>query len=140
MSEFKIKTICYDGKVIEVEVNCEIHKFDTEDRWKEDYQNRKHKKELSVEELGQVVRGRNICDLGLISDSAESEYFHKFSNEILQKAMSELSEKQRRRIVLHYFENLTFEEIAKAENISFYSAKESIEYALHNLKKILESF
>jgi RNA polymerase sigma-70 factor (ECF subfamily) len=93
-----------------------------------------------MEELGQVVGGRNVYDLGLISDSAESEYFHKFSNEILQKAMSELSEKQRRRIMFHYFENLTFEEIAKAENCSESSMKSAIYLGLQNLKKILEEF
>jgi RNA polymerase sigma factor (sigma-70 family) len=144
MPEFKIKTVCYDGKVIEVKVNFAVWKFDKDDFWKNDWQERKRKQEnsieeLSEEELGQVVGGRNVYNLGLISDSAETEYFRKFTNEILQKAMSELSEKQRRRIMFHYFENLTFEEIAKIENVSIQSANGSVKYALQNLKKILES-
>jgi RNA polymerase sigma factor (sigma-70 family) len=140
MSEFKIKTICYGGKVIEVKVNYEICKFDTEDRWKNDWQNRKLKRELSLEELGQVVGGRNVYDPGLISDSAESEYFRKFSNEILQKALSELSEKQRRRIILRFFTGLTNSQISEIEKCGETRVENSILLALKNLRKILENF
>jgi RNA polymerase sigma-70 factor (ECF subfamily) len=75
-----------------------------------------------------------------ISDSAESEYFRKFSNEILQKAMSELSEKQRRRIILRFFREFTNQQIAEIEKCELRNVKSAISLGLQNLKKILESF
>jgi RNA polymerase sigma factor (sigma-70 family) len=137
MSEKTIKITLSDGSIIEVEVSFEIWKFYKDDFWQNNWQNRKLQKELSLEELGQVVGGKNVYDLGLISDSAESEYFCKFLNEILQKAMNKLSEKQRRRIILHFFKDLTFEEIAKIENCSESSVKTMIYYALRILKENL---
>lgn len=134
-----IKTINADGSIAEVEVSFEVWKFDKDDFWQIDWQERKHKQELSLEELGQVSGGRDIYDLALISNSAEFECFNKFSSETLHKAMYKLSEKQRRRIFLKFFRGLTFEEIAKIENSSESSMKSAIYLGLQNLKKILES-
>jgi RNA polymerase sigma factor (sigma-70 family) len=136
--EFLIETTNYDGTVTKVGVNMEVYEFNTQDHWKQDWQDRKQKHELSLDDLGQVVGGRHIHDNGLIFKSAEEEIMKKFESEEVKKSLGKLSEKQRRRIKLKFFENLTFEEIAKIENISLDSTKESIKYALKNLMKILE--
>jgi RNA polymerase sigma-70 factor (ECF subfamily) len=54
--------------------------------------------------------------------------------------LNKLSEKQRKRIELKFYNGLTFEEIAKAENCSKVAVHYSVQMALETLKKILESF
>ncbi|MDR1628314.1 MAG: sigma-70 family RNA polymerase sigma factor [Oscillospiraceae bacterium] len=144
--EKTIKTINFDGSITEVEVSFDVWKADKEFNSKENYQNYKKRKhsdnrkfEISLEEILERQNNQKPDEV-LICESAENAHFHELSNEMPQKVLGKLSEKQRRRVILKFFENLTFEEIAKIENISFYSAKESIEAAVKKLNKILEKF
>ena len=57
---------------------------------------------------------------------------------LVAKALAVLSEKQKRRISMRYFDGLTLEEIARREQVSLSSLHESISVALKKMKRALE--
>lgn len=60
-------------------------------------------------------------------------------NEELKKAINELSEVQKRRIKMYYFEDMTLEDIARVEKTSHQAISKSIIKALTELRKILKN-
>lgn len=71
-------------------------------------------------------------------ESLEEQVLKRLEEERLHRAISQLPEIQRRRIILYYFEDLTYEQIAGLEGCTITPVKNSIDKALNNLKKILE--
>ena len=71
-------------------------------------------------------------------ESIEDLIIRKTSLEDLRKAINMLSEVQRRRIKLYYFDELTEKEIAKLENVSQKNISKSLTVAKNNLKEILK--
>jgi RNA polymerase sigma factor (sigma-70 family) len=143
MSNKKIKTVNNDGSIAEIEVSFEIWEFDKNDFWQNDWQERKRAKENSIEEM--FEHNKQICrhemiDTALVCESAESEYFRRYLFQKLYKALEKLPEKQRKRLIFYFFDNLNFSQIAKIENCSKSSAKTLIYRALQNLREILEKF
>ncbi|MFD1402086.1 RNA polymerase sigma factor [Robinsoniella peoriensis] len=59
------------------------------------------------------------------------------AGEQLHNAISKLPEVQRRRLLLYYFAELTYEQIAEMEGCSVHSIFVAIERAKENLKKFL---
>lgn len=59
-------------------------------------------------------------------------------NEELKKAINELSDIQKRRIRMYYFEDMTLEDIARVEKTSHQAISKSIIKALAELRKILK--
>ena len=59
-------------------------------------------------------------------------------NEELKKAINELSDIQKRRIRMYYFEDMTLEDIARIEKTSHQAVSKSIIKALAELRKILK--
>ena len=55
----------------------------------------------------------------------------------LHQAIAKLPEKQRRRLVLYYFGEFTYEQIAAMEGCTISPVKRSIEKAIENLKNFL---
>lgn len=70
--------------------------------------------------------------------SIEDNIIQKSKFEELHAAIKHLPEKQRKRIKMYYFEDLTMEEIANIEKCSKTAVKYSLDYAIDNLKKILK--
>ena len=60
-----------------------------------------------------------------------------FEYDDLYAAIKKLPEKQRKRLVLYYFHNLTLEEIARLEGVSFQTISKSIELTVKKLSHIL---
>ena len=56
----------------------------------------------------------------------------------MYKAISMLPELQAKRIYAHYFQDLTFTEIAKIEGVSVEAVSKSVEKGLTNLEKIFK--
>ena len=56
----------------------------------------------------------------------------------LHQAIAKLPEKQRRRVVLYYFREFTYEQIADMEGCTIMPVKRSIDAAIKKLKKLLE--
>lgn len=69
----------------------------------------------------------------------EDLVLQKVSFEELKNAINQLPEIQKRRIKLYYFEDKTFEEIAKLENCTKRAVKFSVDIALQKLKEILKN-
>ena len=69
--------------------------------------------------------------------SVEDAVFQRAEADKLHQAIAKLPEKQRRRLVLYYFEGLTYQQIAEMEGCVFQVVAKSIRAAEKNLKKFL---
>ena len=76
---------------------------------------------------------RSVIQDKLLEDIVEESIIF----EELKEAINKLSDVQRRRIKLYYFENKTLEEIAKIEHTSHQAISKNIKLALKELKKYL---
>ncbi len=70
--------------------------------------------------------------------TVEEEVFRKMNYAKLHKAIEKLPLKQKRRVVLHFFDGLPVKEIAKKEGCTPHSVYVGIERAKNNLKKFLK--
>lgn len=68
----------------------------------------------------------------------EEAVLARLQMERLHKAIVSLPEVQKRRLILYYFENLTYEQIAQREGCTKMPVKRSIEAAIKKLKKELK--
>ena len=74
------------------------------------------------------------------SKSLESIVEDKIRNEKLKLAINKLTETQKRRIKLYYFEGLTQQEIAKKEKTSLRAVQYTLNSSLKKLKEILKKY
>lgn len=81
-----------------------------------------------------TLNTRLFCE----TESLEEVIIRKNQIEELHKAMKKLSKIQQRRIELYYFEDMTYEQIAKEEKCSFQAVEKSIATAIKKLKEILK--
>ena len=68
-------------------------------------------------------------------ESVEETVFQRTEVETLRQAISKLPEKQRWRLVLYYFGEFTYEQIAEMEGCAFQVVAKSIKAAEKNLRK-----
>ena len=69
------------------------------------------------------------------AESVEETVIKSFHNERLHTAIQALPEVQRRRIIMYYFLDLTYEKIAAIEKCSHPAVIKSVKAALNTLKK-----
>ena len=72
-----------------------------------------------------------------ISESLDDYIIRKTSYEELMNAINQLSNTQRRRVKMYYFDELDLKTIAAIEKTSFQMISKSIKQAIKKLKKIL---
>ena len=72
--------------------------------------------------------------------SLEEQFENKIINKKLKDAINSLSELQKRRIKMYYFENKTLKEIAEIEKCAIMSVKDSLNNAINKLGKKLKKF
>lgn len=70
----------------------------------------------------------------------EEQFENKLINRELKEAINSLSELQKRRIQMYYFENKTLKEISEIEGCAITSVKESLDNAVNKLEKKLKKF
>ena len=70
-------------------------------------------------------------------ETVEDEVQRLMEAEALHKAIAQLPETQRRRLVLYYFGNFTYEQIAEMEGCTKRAVKFSVDIAIEKLKEIL---
>ena len=70
--------------------------------------------------------------------SIEEQIENKILQEELKKAILELSEAQKRRVIKYYFENKTLQKIAEEEGCSIVYVKESLDSSINKLRKKLK--
>ena len=119
-----------------VEVNAQIYeifdKFELRDLSElNEYDNHIEHLELYDETLERRI----IHKQELIEDVI----IRKVTFEKLHYAIQQLSEIEKRRIKMYYFEELNLEQIAKIEHTSFQMISKSIKQGIENLKKILKN-
>lgn len=73
-----------------------------------------------------------------LPESLEDTVIRQMEIEILQKAMQTLSEIQRERLHLYFFEGLTYRQIGEKLGVSDMSVKESIGASLKKIKKFFD--
>lgn len=83
--------------------------------------------EGDTEQMFRNVETPNVVD----------EVISKLDKERLLSALNCLSENQKRRIILYYFQGLTYRQIAKIDGVSDMSVRESIAGAIKKIKKFL---
>lgn len=71
------------------------------------------------------------------SESMEDRVYRRIMYQKLHKAIDQLPEIQRRRVLLYYFEGHTYEQIAQMEGCSKRAVKFSVDIALKKLKDYL---
>lgn len=71
-------------------------------------------------------------------EGLEETIIARLQVERLHSAIRQLPDKQRKRLLLHYYDGLTYTEIAKKENCSIRAAEYSVQGAIRRLKKILK--
>lgn len=72
------------------------------------------------------------------AESLEESVSRSIEYEQLHKAISKLPETQRRRLLLYFFGELTYEQIAELEGCKYQAIQSSIYAAIKTLKKILK--
>ena len=70
------------------------------------------------------------------AESVEEAVIRKLRNERLHTSIAVLPETQRRRLVLYYFLDLTYEQIAEMEGCKYQAIQQSVSEALKKLKNI----
>ena len=83
--------------------------------------------EGDTEQMFRNVETPNVVD----------EVISKLDKERLLSALNCLSENQKRRITLYYFQGLTYRQIARIDGVSDMSVRESIAGAIKKIKKFL---
>lgn len=71
-------------------------------------------------------------------ESLEDMVIRQMELEVLQKAMQSLTEVQRERLHLYFFEGMTFRQIGEKLGVSDMSVRESIDASLKKIKKIFD--
>ena len=72
------------------------------------------------------------------AESVEETVLRSIEYERLHRAITQLPETQRRRLMLYYFEGLTYEQIAKMEGCTIMPVKRSIDSAIKKLKNFFK--
>ena len=73
-------------------------------------------------------------------ESLEETVSRNIEYELLHKAISKLPETQRRRLLLYFFGEMSYGQIAKLEGCTKMAVKGSVDIALKKLKKLFEDF
>lgn len=74
----------------------------------------------------------------VLPESVEDTVFRKLQNAQLHAAMQMLPEKQRKRLILYYFQNYTYVQIAELEGCTAMPVKRSIDKAIAQLAKLMK--
>lgn len=72
--------------------------------------------------------------------NVEEIVLDKLLTEQLHRAIDALPSKQKRRLVMHYFDDMTFQEIASKEGCSERAVEYSVHNAIQKLKKFFDKF
>lgn len=99
---------------------------------------------FDVEQRQPYDKGGATCDpiyavTQAHNQSAEKVFFQHEARKALNKALAELSTSARRRLLLHFYNGLSFTEIARREGVSESAVRGQIKSALSQLRHTLEA-
>ncbi len=84
---------------------------------------------------GGYIEGETEEQMAGETKSLEDMMIHQMDLETLQKAVQSLTQVQKERLHLYFFEGMTFRQIAEKTGISDMSVRESVEASLKKIKK-----
>lgn len=87
---------------------------------------------LTEADAGDEPLSHRIADT---SEPVEDHVYRRIMHQKLHKAIAQLPEIQRRRVLLYYFGGYTYEQIAQMENCTKRAVKFSVDAALKNLRE-----
>ena len=124
------------GKLNVVEISVDIYKAMDKFELEDISQMHQFERHIEHSELFEGTLNERAVDKPLaLEDIVENTII----NEELRKAIDSLSEIQKRRIKLYYFEGLTQQEIANREGTSLRAVQYTLNSAMNELKKILKN-
>lgn len=104
-------------------------------------------------ELEDLARMNELDRHGTLFELNEQELFHNADSDYipvdvaaseniecraLRKAIAELPEVQRRRIIMYFFDGLSYEEIAALEGCKYQAIQKSIRQSVRKLRRVLK--
>ena len=119
------------------EVTKEVYDFFDREELHDISQMNEEDRHYEQSELMEETLIRRACTEQI---SLEEQVIKKESQEALLYALSQLTKEQRKRIVMYFFQEKTYEEIALAEGCFASSVLKSNQRALRQLKKYLKIF
>ena len=125
----KVK-IVYNGQ--EIKVTKRVADYLESERLREQAEEKSDSRHLSDKDIGRNDIDDFISDkpadfVEQIADASEAEY--------LRQALNSLTETQRRRVQMYFFDGFTYEQIAEFENANVANIWRSIDGAVKKLKK-----
>lgn len=124
-----------ENNIQEIEISSIIKEALIKEKKKEKCQQNEFDRHIEHSEIYENKLLSRVKDKPI---SLEDEIENKLINEKLQDAIASLSEPQKRRINMYYFEKMTQQEIADKEGISLRAVQYTLNHALEELKKIFE--
>lgn len=122
------------GRLQEVEVSKEIYKVFDKSELQDIRQLNEYDRHIEHSEIFENNLEARAMDKPI---SLEEIIETKILNEDLKKAIDSLSEVQKRRIKMYYFEDKTLREIAEIEHCKIMSVKDSIDVGIKKIRKFL---
>lgn len=124
-------------KVIhKIEVSDKIYEAFNEFELEDVSQIHKYQKHIEHNEVYEETLNARAINKPL---SVEEEVENNIMTEILKNAIDTLSDTQKRRIKMYYFEDMTLKQIAELEHCSIMSVKENIDSGINKLRKIIKN-
>ena len=123
-----------DGQGVQICMEIERALFELLDRFELDDLSFLNKWDRHIEhsELTEsTLHARAVADI----ESVEILAYKEIRNEKLRQEIAKLPETQRRRLVMYYFDGLTYEEIAEREKCTYPAVIKSVKSAISKLKK-----
>ena len=117
-----------------VEVTEEVYKVFDKAELEDISQMHEYERHIEHSELTDITLNRRAKNKAII---VEEEVEHKIMVEEIKRAFDILTDTQKRRIKLYYFEGLNFKQIALREHCDESSVRESIYKGIEKIKKIL---
>lgn len=128
-----------DGQGVPICIEISYPVFQALDRFELDdlsYLNKQDKYWDGTELTDDLLAGRTTAGQELLEDLIARQSIYS----LLHRAIQKLPQTQRRRVVLHFFNGYTYEQIAKQEHCTKVAIKLSINAAISSLKKYLKNF
>lgn len=117
---------------ISVEVYNAFDKFELDDI----SQIHKYRKHIEHSEVYEETLNTRMMDKPV---TLEEQVEEKILMEELKSVIDQLSDTQKRRIKMYYFENMTLEQISKIEGATHQAISKSISKGIEEIKKIMKS-
>lgn len=130
--KYTVEFIDNKKRIHRVEISNKVYEAFNQFELEDVSQIHKYQRHIEHSELyDETLNSRAIVHPKSVEELVEE----KITSDTLKEAVNKLSETQKRRIRMYYFEDLTLQEISKVENCSISSVKESIDSGISKLKK-----